>query len=144
LSGGQRQRVAIARALAIHPKVVLADEPTANLDHKTGKGILRLMKRINREAGTTFIFSTHDQKVIDMADRLIMIEDGQVRRLGINDNGTWLYAEIPDRRVAERRIRDSVLAKGLDDGDPGDPAGRQERRHHGRRHTDHERNLDHD
>ena len=144
LSGGQRQRVAIARALAIHPKVVLADEPTANLDHKTGKGILRLMKRINREAGTTFIFSTHDQKVIDMADRLIMIEDGQVRRLGINDNGTWLYAEIPDRRVAERRVRDSVLAQRLDDGDPGDPAGRQERRHHSRRHTDQERNLDHD
>src|SRR6476659_2413610 len=114
LSGGQRQRVAIARALAIHPKVVLADEPTANLDHKTGKGILRLMKRINRDAGTTFVFSTHDQKVIDMADRLIMIEDGQVKRLGINDSGTWIYADNPDRRIAERRVRDSVLAQRLD------------------------------
>ena len=83
LSGGQRQRVAIARALAIHPKIILADEPTANLDHKTGEGILRLMKKINQSTRTTFIFSTHDQKVINMADRLIRIEDGEIKRLGI-------------------------------------------------------------
>ncbi len=97
LSGGQRQRVAIARALAIHPKIILADEPTANLDHKTGEGILRLMKKINQSTKTTFIFSTHDQKVINMADRLIRIEDGEIKRLGIKVDRTWLYADNPDR-----------------------------------------------
>lgn len=78
LSGGQRQRVAIARALATQPKIILADEPTANLDHKTGEGILQLMKEINRNSRTTFIFSTHDAKVMAMADRLVRIEDGQL------------------------------------------------------------------
>jgi len=97
LSGGQRQRVAIARALAIHPRIILADEPTANLDHKTGDGILRLMKKINTETKTTFIFSTHDQKVINMADRLIRIEDGEIKRLGIKVDRSWLYADNPDR-----------------------------------------------
>lgn len=102
LSGGQRQRVAIARALAIHPRIILADEPTANLDHKTGDGILQLMKKINTTTKTTFIFSTHDQKVINMADRLIRIEDGEIKRLGIKVDRTWLYANNPDRpmRVA--------------------------------------------
>jgi putative ABC transport system ATP-binding protein len=95
LSGGQRQRVAIARALAIKPKVVLADEPTANLDHVTGKEILRLMRRINRSAGTTFIFSTHDRKVINMADRLINIEDGSVKRLGVKVDREWTFASPP-------------------------------------------------
>jgi putative ABC transport system ATP-binding protein len=78
LSGGQRQRVAIARALATHPKIVLADEPTANLDHKTGDDILRLMKTLNQEEGTTFIFSTHDARVMEMADRVIGLADGQI------------------------------------------------------------------
>lgn len=78
LSGGQRQRVAIARALATQPRMVLADEPTANLDHKTGEGILALMKEINRGAGTTFIFSTHDPKVIALADRVVEISDGEL------------------------------------------------------------------
>ncbi len=78
LSGGQRQRVAIARALATQPKIILADEPTANLDHKTGEGILQLMKEINSSYKTTFIFSTHDSRVMTMADRLILIEDGQI------------------------------------------------------------------
>ena len=79
LSGGQRQRVAIARALATQPKIILADEPTANLDHKTGEGILQLMKEINSSYKTTFIFSTHDSRVMAMADRLIHIEDGQIK-----------------------------------------------------------------
>jgi putative ABC transport system ATP-binding protein len=78
LSGGQRQRVAIARALAISPAIVLADEPTANLDHATGSDVLELMRKINRELGTTFIFSTHDQRVMSMADCLVHIEDGEL------------------------------------------------------------------
>jgi putative ABC transport system ATP-binding protein len=78
LSGGQRQRVAIARALAAHPKIVLADEPTANLDHKTGESILQLMKEINRLEKTTFIFSTHDPRVMEIADRLVQINDGEL------------------------------------------------------------------
>jgi putative ABC transport system ATP-binding protein len=82
LSGGQRQRVAIARALAISPAIVLADEPTANLDHATGSDVLELMRKINRELGTTFIFSTHDQRVMSMADRLVHIEDGELAPTG--------------------------------------------------------------
>ena len=78
LSGGQRQRVAIARALATHPSIVLADEPTANLDHKTGEGILQLMKQLNQDEGTTFIFSTHDKRVMEMADRVIELADGRI------------------------------------------------------------------
>ena len=80
LSGGQRQRVAIARALATQPKIVLADEPTANLDHKTGEGILQLMKDINDSSKTAFIFSTHDRRVMEMANRLVRIEDGEILR----------------------------------------------------------------
>ena len=87
LSGGQRQRVAIARALATHPKIVLADEPTANLDHKTGEEVLALMKKINREAGVTFIFSTHDPKVMALADRVVHMIDGElVDRAGDTGN----------------------------------------------------------
>jgi putative ABC transport system ATP-binding protein len=78
LSGGQRQRVAIARALAVQPAIVLADEPTANLDHTTGEGILHLMKDINRQLRTTFVFSTHDARVMEMADRLVKMEDGRI------------------------------------------------------------------
>jgi putative ABC transport system ATP-binding protein len=95
LSGGQRQRVAIARALAGSPRIVLADEPTANLDKRTGVGILRLMKRINRAMKTTFIFSTHDRRVVELADRLVQIEDGSVAALGIRREGDWLLARPP-------------------------------------------------
>jgi putative ABC transport system ATP-binding protein len=78
LSGGQRQRVAIARAMVTKPQVVLADEPTANLDSVTGEQILELMKKVNRELNTTFIFSTHDYKVVDIADHVVRIKDGLV------------------------------------------------------------------
>jgi len=92
LSGGQRQRVAIARALVTHSKIVLADEPTANLDHGTGRSILRLMRRINREMGVTFVFSTHDPQVIKMADRRIDLEDGEIVRLGVRSGPLWRFA----------------------------------------------------
>ena len=93
LSGGQRQRVAIARALAIRPAIVLADEPTANLDHKTGEEILSLMKQINRSFKTTFIFSTHDKRVIAKADRLVRIDDGEIFALGVRSEAkTWSLA----------------------------------------------------
>lgn len=80
LSGGQRQRVAIARALATRPKVVLADEPTANLDQKTGAAILELMRLVNRIQKTTFVFSTHDQAVMRLAHRVVHIQDGAICR----------------------------------------------------------------
>jgi putative ABC transport system ATP-binding protein len=99
LSGGQRQRVAIARALATHPRIVLADEPTANLDSKTGKSILALMKDINRGSGTTFVFSTHDKKVIAEADRLVRMEDGRIRRFGVR-SGTTRWTLVKDRHAA--------------------------------------------
>lgn len=93
LSGGQRQRVAIARALAAHSKVVLADEPTANLDRKTGESILRLMREINQKSGTTFVFSTHDKRVMNMANRLVRIEDGRIVALGAKTTGRWLFVQ---------------------------------------------------
>ncbi len=93
LSGGQRQRVAIARALATHSKIVLADEPTANLDSKTGSSILKLMRDINRQSGTTFVFSTHDRKVMNMADRLVRIADGQITALGMKADDRWVFVE---------------------------------------------------
>ncbi len=78
MSGGQQQRVAIARALVKSPALVLADEPTANLDSVTGENILKLMKKLNKELGVTFIFSSHDKMVIDYADRVIRLRDGKI------------------------------------------------------------------
>ncbi|NLY31021.1 MAG: ABC transporter ATP-binding protein [Firmicutes bacterium] len=78
LSGGQKQRVAIARALVKEPKLVLADEPTANLDSKTSEEVLEIMVKMNKELGTTFIFSTHDPRVMEYAARLVEIRDGLI------------------------------------------------------------------
>ncbi len=78
LSGGQRQRIAIARALVMKPAIVLADEPTANLDSATGEGILRLMHHMNETFGTTFIFSTHDPEIVEEADHIIRLKDGRI------------------------------------------------------------------
>ncbi|NLI98843.1 ABC transporter ATP-binding protein [bacterium] len=78
MSGGQQQRVAIARALVKEPKLVLADEPTANIDSTTGQEILDLMKKLNQEKHSTFIFSTHDRMVMDFADRLVLLKDGLI------------------------------------------------------------------
>jgi len=103
LSGGQRQRVAIARALVTRPRIILADEPTANLDSKTGDGILDLMKEINRVYSTTFVFSTHDKKVIAKADRLVRIEDGRIRRLGVRNATDWVVVRAKQRADAAKK-----------------------------------------
>jgi putative ABC transport system ATP-binding protein len=80
LSGGEGQRVAIARAMVKRPEIVLADEPTANLDAKNAHSILKTMKQLNRDLGTTFLFSTHDEKVMGYLDRMITLEDGKVAK----------------------------------------------------------------
>jgi len=81
LSGGQQQRVAIARALANDPGIVLADEPTGNLDLRTGKEIITLLKKLNQEKGVTIITATHDLKMIDVSDRVVWIRDGKIERI---------------------------------------------------------------
>ena len=78
LSGGQQQRVAVARAIVSAPAIVLADEPTANLDSKTGEGLIQIMRRMNAEKGVTFVFSTHDKMVMSYANQLIHIHDGGI------------------------------------------------------------------
>jgi putative ABC transport system ATP-binding protein len=78
LSGGQQQRVAVARALASRPKFILADEPTANLDSRSATTLLEIMEKLNHESKITFIFSTHDPRVVKMAHRVITLEDGRV------------------------------------------------------------------
>jgi putative ABC transport system ATP-binding protein len=78
LSGGQRQRVAIARALASHPKIVLADEPTAALDKKSGRDVVEIMQRLAQEQGCTILLVTHDNRILDIADRIIYMEDGRL------------------------------------------------------------------
>ena len=82
ISGGQQQRVAVARAMVSNPELILADEPTANLDQKTGSALLDLMKKLNKESGVTFLFSTHDQMVMKRAGRLIKISDGKILKGG--------------------------------------------------------------
>jgi len=84
ISGGQKQRVAIARALVTNPKLVLADEPTANLDHKTAYMVLNIMKKMKDELGTTFVFSTHDQKIVSEAEITYTLEDGKLTGSEVN------------------------------------------------------------
>jgi putative ABC transport system ATP-binding protein len=80
LSGGQKQRVAIARALMSHPKLVLADEPTAALDSKSGREIVEIMQRLAKEQGTTILMVTHDNRILDIADRIVHLEDGSLKK----------------------------------------------------------------
>jgi putative ABC transport system ATP-binding protein len=83
LSGGQQQRVAIARALASHPKIVLADEPTASLDKKSGRDIVEMMQHLAKEQGCTILLVTHDNRILDIADRIIHMEDGCLQRFAL-------------------------------------------------------------
>ena len=78
LSGGQKQRVAIARALVSHPAIVLADEPTAALDSKSGRDVVNLMQKLAREQGSTILLVTHDNRILDIADRIVHLEDGKL------------------------------------------------------------------
>lgn len=100
LSGGQRQRVAIARALVMKPAIVLADEPTANLDSATGESILRLMRHMNETLGTTFIFSTHDPDIVEEADHLIRLRDGRI---------------VEDRRIHGKTSIDFAVPRGTNE-----------------------------
>lgn len=86
MSGGQQQRVAVARAIVSEPVIVLADEPTANLDSKTGESLLDLMKDLNEKKGITFIFSTHDKMVIERAQRVVRLKDGLIAGETIHEN----------------------------------------------------------
>ncbi len=84
LSGGQQQRVAVARALSIKPSMILADEPTANLDTENGRQIMEIMQKLNRETGVTFVFATHDPRVINYAQRVVTLRDGVI----VENNGS--------------------------------------------------------
>lgn len=78
LSGGQKQRIAIARALVAHPAIVLADEPTAALDSKSGRDVVNIMQRLAKEQGSTILLVTHDDRILDIADRIVHMEDGKL------------------------------------------------------------------
>ena len=121
LSGGQRQRVAVARALVTRPKLVLADEPTANLDSVTGQNIIDLMKELNRSEGTTFIFSTHDANVMKHANAVVRLADGKfVDRVtaaqAIGSHEVRAGSPVDPTRPAQSRVKEGQA------GSPVDPA----------------------
>ena len=101
LSGGQQQRVAVARAIVAEPALVLADEPTANLDSKTAVALLDLMERLNKSHGTTFIFSTHDPRVMERAHRRIRMVDGRIDRDERTERDPGSGGQSPSTREAE-------------------------------------------
>ncbi|MDI3280571.1 MAG: ABC transporter ATP-binding protein [Bacillota bacterium] len=104
LSGGEQQRVAIARALVGRPKLVLADEPTASLDSRTGESILELMWDLNRQHGLSFIFSTHDPRIMRYATRLIRLQDGRV----VEDERRGAGGKAPRRLLGERALEEKT------------------------------------
>lgn len=87
LSGGQKQRVAIARALIHHPPIVLADEPTASLDKKTGREVVHLIQRLSKQYGSTIVLVTHDNRILDIADRIVQMEDGHILSDSLTSSG---------------------------------------------------------
>jgi putative ABC transport system ATP-binding protein len=97
LSGGERQRVAVARAIVHRPTLVLADEPTANLDTRNATQLIDLMRDLNRQSGLTFIFSTHDQRLLEHADRIVQLCDGRVISDSPSEGGS--HVEVPAARV---------------------------------------------
>nr|CCF78685.1 ABC transporter, ATP-binding protein [Rubrivivax gelatinosus S1] len=118
LSGGQRQRVAIARALALKPRLVIADEPTANLDSRTGAEILQLMRRMQRHHGVSFIFSSHDRAVIGAADDTIYLKDGQIR-------GIRRRTPAAPREASADGMQADSRPPGVDGADDPEHEGRQ-------------------
>ncbi|HCE01236.1 MAG TPA: ABC transporter, partial [Armatimonadetes bacterium] len=92
--GGQQQRVAIARALANNPSIVLADEPTGNLDLRTGKEIIELLRKLNKEQGVTIISATHDLKMLDASDRIFHIRDGQLAKIETREEMTLQVGSV--------------------------------------------------
>jgi putative ABC transport system ATP-binding protein len=94
LSGGQKQRVAIARALVSHPQIVLADEPTAALDKQSGRDVVTLMQKLAKEQGCTILMVTHDNRILDIADRIVYMEDGKLVK---NSEPSMLPAFLPDK-----------------------------------------------
>jgi putative ABC transport system ATP-binding protein len=107
LSGGQQQRVAIARALANDPAIILADEPTGNLDQKVGEEIIQMLKRLNKESGVTIITATHDDKMYKRSDRVAIVIDGEIQavippaQLGDNTVDGFLQQMRDDKEAAE-------------------------------------------
>jgi putative ABC transport system ATP-binding protein len=97
MSGGQQQRVAIARSLSNQPKILLCDEPTANLDLKTGEEILGILKRINEEQHVTIICATHDHRLLDVCDRMMWIRDGRIERIQRREDVTVRVGSIGGR-----------------------------------------------
>ncbi len=98
LSGGQQQRVAIARAFANRPAIILADEPTANLDLHTGEQIINLMKEMNRESGVTVICSTHDHKMLAQSDRIVWMDDGRIKRIADRDEVEITISQLSEQQ----------------------------------------------
>jgi ABC-type lipoprotein export system ATPase subunit len=127
MSGGQQQRVAIARALVNGPSLVIADEPTANLDSETARMIISMMRDLNEKDNITFIFSTHDQRLLDRVKRLVRLEDGRIvdgdmrmfQEVGPSDYSALLKEEASSRSEGEGEVVHGFAAGG-GDASPGD------------------------
>jgi putative ABC transport system ATP-binding protein len=101
LSGGQKQRVAIARALVSHPKLVLADEPTAALDKKSGRDVVEIMQKLAKQQGSAILLVTHDNRILDVADRIIYMEDGHLESLDSIDDLEGAIGGVKGRSIGD-------------------------------------------